>query len=436
MPLSAPIDQTFLRCCIDRLNPQSTPATRRSCLQAIARGLEARSDELVELISREMGMPAHQVYDNQIESAIETFHQYAELVEAYDWDRRFGNARIVKEPVGVCGFITPWNFPMLQVAGKVAPAVAAGCTLVLKPSELAPLDAMVLAEVVEASELPPGVFNLVNGYGPEVGAAIASHPDVDMVSFTGSTRAGVSVAKAAADSVKRVTQELGGKSPNVILDDADMHSAVAGGVENCLLNSGQCCDSPTRMLVPRERHDEAVTIAREAMEQIVVGDPIAADSDLGPLVSASQFDKVQSLIQAGLDEGAELMIGGSGRPAGLTAGYYAKPTLFANVSNDMTIAQEEIFGPVLCVIPYDDEDDAIRIANDTPYGLAAYVSSGDSARASRIASRLRAGQVHINDGEYQAGAPFGGYKMSGNGREFGEWGLAEYLETKAVFGDQ
>jgi aldehyde dehydrogenase (NAD+) len=381
-----------------------------------------------------MGMPSSAVRENQVDSAIQVFSDYGALLEDYAFEQQYGRATVIKEPIGVCGFITPWNYPLLQIAGKVAPAIAAGCTIVLKPSEIAPLNAVVLTEVFDALGLPRGVFNLVNGYGPVAGAAIAKHPEVDMVSFTGSTHAGVSVAKAAADTVKRVTQELGGKSPNIILDDADFETAVTEGVQSCFINSGQCCDAPTRMLVPAERHEEAVAIAKKAAEAMKVGNPDAPSTDLGPLVSAAQLEKVRRLVEKGIEEGALLVTGGPERPEGLPVGYYVRPTVFANVRNDMAIAQQEVFGPVLSIIPYDDEDEAISIANDTEYGLAGYVYSGDAKRARSVAARMRAGQIHINGGEYDPTVPFGGYKMSGNGREFGPWGLEEYLETKAVMG--
>lgn len=413
----------------------STPkAERAGYLLRAASALQARSDQLGRLITEEMGMPSRAVHENQVASAIQVFSDYADLLERYAFEQRHGTAAIIREPIGVCGFITPWNFPMLQIAGKVAPAIAAGCTVVLKPSEIAPLNAGVLAEVFDELGLPAGVFNMVNGHGPSAGGAIAAHPDVDMVSFTGSTRAGVSVAKAAAETVKRVTQELGGKSPHIILDDADFPSAIAQGVESCFLNSGQCCDAPTRMLVPAQRLEEVAAIAKVSADALKVGDPSVPSTDLGPLVSLAQFTKVQDLIQQGIEEGAELVTGGSGRPDDLADGYYVKPTVFAHVRNDMAIAQQEIFGPVLCIIPYGSDDEALSIANDTEYGLAGYVSSGDPERARRVAAKMRAGQIHINGGDYDSTAPFGGYKMSGNGREFGSWGLEEYLETKAVLG--
>jgi len=406
---------------------------RVEVLLAIAAGLAERADEIGEIISTEMGMPIG--LSKMIQAGLPQAHfaNFAEVLTSYEFESDLGTTRVVREPIGVCGFITPWNFPLHQIAGKVAPALAAGCTIVLKPSEVAPLDAVILAEVIHGIGLPPGVFNLVHGEGPVVGAAIASHPGVDLVSFTGSTRAGVDVARNAAETVKRVTQELGGKSANIILDDADFAAAVSSGVQSCFLNSGQACNAPTRMLVSADRHAEAVAIAKEAAESTPVGDPFGEGTYMGPLVSKAQFDKVQRLIQTGIDEGADLVTGGTGKPEGLDTGYYVKPTIFGNVSNDMTIAQEEIFGPVLSIIPYRDEDEAVRIANDTVYGLAGWLSSTDMDHAGRVAARLRAGQIYIN-GAYDPAAPFGGYKMSGNGREFGEWGLEEFLETKALVG--
>ena len=339
-----------------------------------------------------------------------------------------------KEPIGVCGLITPWNWPMNQIVCKVAPALAAGCTMVLKPSEIAPLSAYLFAQILHEAAVPAGVFNLVNGDGPTVGAAIASHPDVAMVSFTGSTRAGVTVAIAAAPTVKRVTQELGGKSANIILDDADLESAVKHGAQECFRNSGQSCNAPTRMLVPRSKMDDAAAVAKQTADGTVVGDPFNKETGIGPLASKAQFDKVQRLIQQGVAEGAKLVAGGPGRPEGMNKGYFVKPTVFADVRNDMTIAREEIFGPVLCIIPYENEEEAIRIANDTPYGLSGFVTGGDLERAHRVAKRIRAGNVHINGARIDFAGCFGGYKQSGNGREWGEAGLEEFLELKAIFG--
>jgi aldehyde dehydrogenase (NAD+) len=339
-----------------------------------------------------------------------------------------------KEPIGVCGLITPWNWPMNQITCKVGAAMAAGCTMVLKPSEFAPLSAYLFAQILDQAEVPPGVFNLVYGDGPTVGSALASHPDVAMVSFTGSTRAGVSVATVAAATVKRVTQELGGKSANIILDDSDFSKAVRDGVQACFRNAGQSCNAPTRMLVPRSRMAEVTVVAKQEAEAAKVGDPGSDDTTVGPLVNKAQFEKVQRLIRQGIEEGATLVTGGPGRPEGIGKGYFARPTVFADVRNDMTIAREEIFGPVLCILPYENEDDAVRIANDSPYGLSGFVTSGDLERARRVAKRIRAGNVHINNARVDFSACFGGYKQSGNGREWGQAGIEEFLELKAVFG--
>jgi len=345
-----------------------------------------------------------------------------------------GSTLMRKEPIGVCGLITPWNWPMNQIVAKVAPALAAGCTVVLKPSEMAPLSAYLFAQILHEAGTPPGVFNLVNGDGPTVGRAIALHPDVDMVSFTGSTRAGIAVAMAAAPTVKRVSQELGGKSAHIILEDADLASAVKEGAQSCFRNTGQSCNAPTRMLVPRSRMAEAAAIAKQAADATKVGDPFTEGTHVGPLASKAQFEKVQRLINQGIAEGAKLVAGGPGRLDGVSKGYFVRPTVFADVRNDMTVAREEIFGPVLCMIPYDDEDDAVRIANDTPYGLSGFVSSGDLEHARRVAKRIRSGNVHINNARVDFGGCFGGYKQSGNGREWGEAGLEEFLELKAIFG--
>ena len=339
----------------------------------------------------------------------------------------------MREPVGVCALITPWNWPMNQVACKVAPALAAGCTMVLKPSEVSPLSAIVFTEILDSAGVPAGVFNLVQGDGATVGAALAAHPDVDMVSFTGSTRAGIEVARLAAPTVKRVAQELGGKSANIVLDDADLAAVVARDVASMCTNSGQSCNAPSRMLVPAARMDEAAAVAAAAAAKIVVGDPTDAETTIGPVVSSVQYDRIQNLIERGVAEGATVVAGGPGKPEGLETGYYVRPTVFADVTNDMTIAREEIFGPVLVMIPYEDDDDAVRIANDTTYGLSGYVSGSDE-RARRIARRIRSGQVHVNGAPADLNAPFGGYKQSGNGREWGPLGIEEYLETKAILG--
>lgn len=344
------------------------------------------------------------------------------------------NTLVVREPIGIVGLITPWNWPMNQVTCKVVPALATRCAMVLKPSEIAPVSSLLFAEIMHEAGVPAGVFNLVNGDGPTVGAAISSHPGIDMVSFTGSTRAGILVGKAAADTVKRVHQELGGKSPNIILDDADFEKAITHGTRACFGNSGQSCNAPTRLLVPRRRQAEAASIAKRVADATVAGDPRAPSTNIGPVVSQSQFDKIQALLETGIKEGATLVAGGPGRPAELPKGYYIRPTVFADVTNDMTIAREEIFGPVLSIIPYDSEEEAISIANDTVYGLSSYVTSADPGRARKIARRIRAGMVHINGAGGDLAAPFGGYKQSGNGREWGRYGFEDFLEVKSMFG--
>ena len=391
-------------------------------------------DDIAQAISDEMGAPRDLARGYQtklgyshVKSAIKALLNFKFEYTEEDMILRY-------EPIGVCGMITPWNWPMNQVAVKVMPALAAGCTMVLKPSEESPLDAMIFTEVLRESGVPAGVFNLVNGYGPVVGEAMSRHPDIDMMSFTGSTRGGIAVAKAAADTVKRVGQELGGKSPNIILRDMDIAEAVTEGVHYMMMNSGQSCNAPTRMLVPRNRMDEAIAAAKAAVESIGVDDPSKPGEHIGPVVNKAQFDKIQGLIQQGIDEGATLVAGGTGRPAHLSSGYYVKPTIFANVDNDMTIAREEIFGPVLVILAYDDEDHAVAIANDTEYGLAAYICSHEMERAKAVARRLRAGQVAINYIGGTSDTPFGGYKQSGNGREKGKWGLEEFLELKAITG--
>jgi acyl-CoA reductase-like NAD-dependent aldehyde dehydrogenase len=411
---------------------QTPVAERAAMLLKIQAGLAKRMQDIGLLVAQEVGMPLPMA--TQIQAGLPTMvmGSYAKLVTEYAFEEKVGNSIVVREPVGVVGCITPWNYPLHQVVAKVAPALAAGCTVVLKPSEVAPLTAFVLAEIVDEAGLPAGVFNLVTGTGPVVGEAIASHPDVDMVSFTGSTRAGKRVSELAAKTVKRVALELGGKSANVILDDADFEKAVKSGVGNCYLNSGQTCSAWTRMLVPRDRQDEAIRIAKQVAESFTVGDPVQGEARLGPLVSETQQKRVRDYIRKGVEEGATLVTGGPDQPQGLDRGYYVKPTVFADVRNDMTIAQEEIFGPVLSIIPYQDEEDAIRIANDTIYGLAGGVWSRDPERAKRVARRIRTGQVDINGGSFNPLAPFGGYKQSGRGRELGKFGLEEYLETKSL----
>jgi len=413
---------------------RTTREERVALLEKILGVYKSKFDDVATTISNEMGAPIALSRAAQAATGLAHFAQAIAVLKTYEFEEKRGKTQVMREPVGVCGLITPWNWPINQIACKVAPALAAGCTIVLKPSELAPLSAILFAQVLHEAGVPKGVFNLVNGDGPTVGAAISSHPGIDMVSFTGSTRAGVEVAINAAPTVKRVTQELGGKSANIILDDADFPSAIAGGVQGCFMNSGQSCNAPTRMLVPRGRHAEAVQIAKAAAGKTIVGDPLQEATHLGPVVSQAQFDKIQALIQKGIDEGATLVTGGVGRPEGLSAGFYVKPTVFANVKNDMTIAREEIFGPVLAILPYDTEEEAIAIANDTPYGLSGYVSSGSLERARQVASRLRTGNVHLNGAQISFDAPFGGYKQSGNGREWGVNGFEEFLETKAVMG--
>ncbi len=413
---------------------QTSRDDRVDLLKALADAYKHHYDAIAEAISDEVGAPMSVATKMQAAAGIGHIKNYIRILSEYEFVQDMGKTRVVREPIGVCGFITPWNWPINQITCKVIPAIAAGCTMVLKPSEIAPINAALFAQAVHDAGVPKGVFNLVNGDGPGVGAAIAAHPGIDMVSFTGSTRAGVQVAKAAADSVKRVAQELGGKSPNILLDDVDFEKAVSAGMQSVLLNSGQSCNAPTRMLVPADRIDEVAAIAKAVCDRAVVGDPRAEGTQLGPVISKTQWDRVQSLIQKGIDEGATLVCGGTGRPAGLDKGYYVKPTVFSNVSNDMTIAREEIFGPVLVVIAYRDEEEAVRIANDTPYGLAAYVSSVDPERARRVAARMRAGSVHINGAGADPMAPFGGYKQSGNGREWGVFGLEEFLEVKSLLG--
>ncbi len=394
----------------------------------------ARMKDIGAAISDEMGAPLPFAERLQAWAGLAQFTTVLEALKSYAFEERLATATILREPVGVVGMITPWNWPINQIACKVAPALAAGCTMVLKPSEYTPTSALIFAEILHEAGVPKGVFNLVNGLGPEVGAAMSAHPGLDMISFTGSTRAGIDVAQRAAPTVKRVSQELGGKSANIILEDADFQKAVTGGTAQCFMNSGQSCNAPTRMLVPHARMDEAASIAKAVADKTKPGDPRAADTTIGPVVNRTQWDKIQALIKKGIDEGATLAAGGPGRPADLNKGFYVRPTVFSNVTNDMTIAREEIFGPVLSIIGYRDEDDAVRIANDTPYGLAGYVSSGAVERARRVARRIRAGTVNANGASIEMAAPFGGYKQSGNGREWGRFGLEEFLEVKAVAG--
>jgi len=407
---------------------------RKALLDRVIAAYQARMGDIAEAISLEMGAPMWLSTAAQAASPLAHYMQARQLLDSYEFEYALGKSRIVREPAGVCGFITPWNWPSNQIACKVAPALAAGCTMILKPSELAPLDAVILAEVMHAAGVPKGVFNLVHGDGPGVGAALAAHPGIDLISFTGSTRAGVLVSKAAADTVKRVALELGGKSANILLPSADLAAAVKGGVISMMINSGQSCNAPSRMFVPADRHDEAAEIAGQVAAAIKVMEPASAERGaIGPLANANQFQKVQALVQKGIEEGARVMAGGVGRPEGFNRGYYVRPTVFAGASNAMTIAREEIFGPVLTMIPYDSVDHAVEMANDTVYGLSGYVS-GAPDEAQAVARRLRTGQVHVNGAGVDFAAPFGGYKQSGNGREWGRFGLEEFLEVKAVMG--
>ena len=413
---------------------QTSREERVALLERIIATYSARMGDVAAVISQEMGAPMPLAKAAQAPAGLGHFMTTLEVLKTYEFEEDMGTSHIVKEPAGVCGFITPWNWPINQIACKVAPALAAGCTMVLKPSEVAPFNAILFAEVMDEAGVPPGVFNLVNGDGPTVGVALSSHPDVDMMSFTGSTRAGVEVARNAAPTVKRVAQELGGKSANIILDDADFQKAIARDVFGMCMNSGQSCNAPTRMLVPMQRMDEAAAIAKAAADNVKVGDPGAEGTTIGPVVSEVQFNKIQRLIEKGIEEGARLETGGPGRPDGLNQGYYVKPTVFSNVTNDMTIAREEIFGPVLSLIGYQDDEDAVRIANDTVYGLSGYISSENPERAKAVARRIRTGNVHLNGASMDNKAPFGGYKQSGNGREWGAHGLEEFLEVKAIMG--
>jgi aldehyde dehydrogenase (NAD+) len=413
---------------------RTPPAERLALMERILVAYKAHYDEIAQAISIEMGAPITLSKGSQTGVGVGHISAMIDVLKNFKFEEMHGTVRLVQEPVGVCALITPWNWPMNQVAAKVVPALAAGCTMVLKPSEYSPFSAIIWAKVMHEAGVPAGVFNLVNGDGNSVGAALSSHREVDMVSFTGSTRAGSEVARNAAASVKRVHQELGGKSPNVLLDDADFERAVTKSVLHVFQNSGQSCNAPTRMLVPAAKLAEVEAIAKRVAESVVTGDPTSEKTNLGPLVSKLQFERVEGYIAKGIAEGAKVVIGGSGRPDGLTKGYFVKPTIFSNVRNDMTIAREEIFGPVLCILPYDNEEQAVQIANDTPYGLAAYVWSKDNLRARRIGGRIRAGQVTLNGASGNMNTPFGGFKMSGNGREWGEFGLRDFLEVKAVIG--
>ncbi len=413
---------------------QTTREERIALLERIGREYQARAADLAAAVTSEMGAPAWLARDAQVALGYAHFPAAIDALKSFAFEERLGTTLVRREPVGVVAMITPWNWPLHQIGCKVAPALAAGCTMVLKPSEIAPLNAHVFAQAMHAAGVPPGVFNLVHGEGPVVGAALAAHADVDMVSFTGSTRAGVDVARMAAPGVKRVAQELGGKSANILLDDADLESAVASGVTACFMNSGQACACPSRMLVPAARHEEALAIARRVAEATVVGDPLSDASKVGPVVSKAQFERVQDYIRRGLEEGATLVAGGPGLPPGITRGWFVRPTVFGGVRNDMAIAREEIFGPVLAILPYRDEEEAIAIANDSPYGLSGFVQSADIERARRVARRIRTGQVRLNGAKHDFASPFGGYKMSGNGREWGRYGLEEFLEAKSICG--
>lgn len=412
---------------------QTSKAERLALLRRILDGLKLRQGEIGALISREMGAPLKMSCEQQAWLGIAHFAQTIRALEQFELEYMQDSTRIVHEPAGVVAMITPWNWPLNQIACKVAPALAMGCTMVLKPSEIAPLNAILFAEVLHEAGVPPGVFNLVQGDGPTVGGVLSSHPDIDMVSVTGSTRAGIAVAQSAAPTVKRVHQELGGKSANIILRSAPFETAVSAGVRKCFGNSGQSCNAPTRMLVPMERVDDAIMIAAKAADALVVGAPGDERTDIGPVVSQVQYDRIQAMIRIGMEEGAELAAGGPGRPVHLNSGYFVRPTVFGRVANSMAIAREEIFGPVLCIIGYATEDEAVAIANDTPYGLAAYIQ-GAPEEARALARRLRVGQVRFNDSAWDGAAPFGGFKQSGNGREYGKFGLHEFSEIKAVVG--
>ncbi|MDA7839788.1 aldehyde dehydrogenase family protein [Luminiphilus sp.] len=408
---------------------------RLALLERIKQVTEARFEDLAQAMREEMGAPITFAREAQADAAIGHLQGFVAALEKLEEEVDLGNGDIlVREPIGVCGLITPWNWPINQIALKVLPALAAGCTCILKPSEHTPLSAIIYTEILHEAGCPPGVFNLVNGAGPEVGTAMSRHPDIQMMSFTGSTRAGTAVTQDSAEWVKRVTLELGGKSANLVFADSDLEERVQNAVAECMANTGQSCDAPTRLLVERSCYDQVVEIARQATIATRVGDPTEEGDHIGPLFDRIQFDRVQNLIAVGIDEGAQLLVGGLGKPEGFERGWYVKPTLFTDVNNQMRIAREEVFGPVLVIIPFDTEEDAIAIANDSPYGLAAYLQTGDPSRARRVARQLRAGAVHINGGAYEYGSPFGGYKQSGNGREGGSMGLEDYLETKILHG--
>lgn len=412
----------------------SSREERIAVLESCVATYEKYYNDMADAIREEMGAPRSLAVGGQAHAGLGHLKEALRVLRDFPFEEDLGEHRVFKEPIGVCGLITPWNWPVNQIGCKVAPALAVGCTMILKPSEVAPLSGYLFAEIMHEAGVPAGVFNLVNGDGPTVGTALSRHPGVDMMSFTGSTRAGSLVAQNAAPTVKRVTQELGGKSPNIILDDADLEKAVTRGVLHMYNNTGQSCNAPSRMLVPRARLAEAEAIAARVTEKVVVGDPAEEATTMGPVVSELQFNKIQALIEKGIAEGAKLVCGGPGRPEGISKGYFVRPTVFSEANNEMTIAREEIFGPVLVMIPYDSEDEAIRVANDTPYGLAGYIQSGNMEHARRVASRIRAGNVHINGASGGYNVPFGGYKQSGNGREWGAHGFTDFLEIKAVEG--
>ena len=414
---------------------QTSKADRLALLHRLKTVTKKRIEDLAQAMRMEMGAPISMARDAQADAAVGHLQGFIDALETLEERTTLANGDVLmREPIGVCGLVTPWNWPMNQIALKVIPALATGCTCVLKPSEHTPVSAMVYAEIIDEAGYPAGVFNLINGDGANVGSALSRHRDVQMMSFTGSTRAGTAVTRDAAETIKRVTLELGGKSPNLVFSDCDLEERVAASVDECMFNTGQSCDAPTRLLVERSCYDEVLKIAKHAAEATAVGDPAQTGDHIGPLFDRIQYERVQAMIQKGLDEGATLLAGGLGKPEGFETGWYVKPTIFADVSNEMAVAQEEIFGPVLVIIPFEDEADAIAIANDTPYGLAAYLQTGSPARAERVSSRLRAGAIHINGGGFNYGSPFGGYKQSGNGREGGLMGLEDYLETKTLHG--
>lgn len=414
----------------------TTREERLDLLRRIIKLYEAREDELSRAMTAEMGSPITFSRETQTVMALNHFKEMVNVLTSYKFESFMGDTMIRREPIGVCGLITPWNWPLNQVASKLAPALATGCTSVVKPSEIAPLSAILLAEILHDAGVPKGVFNLVNGDGPTVGEAISAHPDIDMVSFTGSTRAGILVAKAAAGTVKRVCQELGGKSPNIVMPGADLSRAIPAGVLRCYTNTGQSCQAPTRMLTHRSQRDAAIALARTTAEQVLLGDPLDPKTQMGPVVSKAQYDKIQGLIEKGIQEGATLVCGGPGRLSGFNRGYFVRPTVFADVTPEMTIAKEEIFGPVLSIMTYDTEEQAVEMANDTSYGLAGYVQAGTIEDARRIGAKIRAGRIYLNGAPANNKVPFGGYKQSGNGREHGVFGFEEYLEVKAMLGYQ